>query len=81
MVLRRHAPNGSATYHLDTTATGHEHLHGHCRSCGTVVSLPADAFEVVTVTLQHETGFVMDAAQTTFAGLCARCAESGHPTR
>jgi Fur family transcriptional regulator, ferric uptake regulator len=73
VVAYGHAAGGAARYHLTVTGTAHEHLHGHCRGCGTVVPLPVDAFDATSARLRAATGFVLDAGQSAFAGLCRSC--------
>ncbi|MET0297133.1 MAG: Fur family transcriptional regulator [Microbacterium sp.] len=72
---RRHATNEATTYHLvtETSAEG-AHLHAHCRLCGSVVGVPADALDAARRTIAAEAGFVIEPPQTTLVGLCARCA-------
>lgn len=76
VVSHRHVAGGAARYHLATSPDGSAHLHGHCRSCGRVVVLRADAFDDVARALQRNDGFVLDVQQSAFAGVCAQCAES-----
>ena len=61
VVSRRQAPGGPTRYHLAATGPGLEHLHGHCRQCGTVVALPPNALDAVGGRLIRDTGFVIDA--------------------
>jgi Fur family transcriptional regulator, ferric uptake regulator len=74
VVSHRHAAGGATRYHLAATAEGREHLHGHCRSCGTVVVLPADALNQVIVRLRGASGFHLQVEQSSLAGLCEACA-------
>jgi len=74
VVLRRNEPGGAAQYHLAAAGTGHDHLHGHCDRCGTVVPLPIGALDGAVAAVSAATGFVIDPAHSTLAGTCARCA-------
>ena len=79
VVSRRQAPGGPTRYHLAATGPGQEHLHGHCRRCGTVVALPPNALDAVGGRLFRDTGFLIDAWQTTLVGLCGPCARGEVP--
>lgn len=72
-VSLRHSAGGAARYHLATTSRAHSHLHGHCRSCGLVVTLPADALDEVVARVDAETGFLLQAGQSALEGLCRDC--------
>lgn len=74
VVSHRHTAGGATRYHLAAAAEGAEHLHGHCRGCGTVVVLPADALASAAVQLREAGGFRLEAEQSTLVGLCADCA-------
>jgi len=67
---------GGTVYHLAATAAGHEHLHAHCRACGAVVVVPADALAATADGVAAATGFRVEPAQTALVGLCAACAAS-----
>jgi Fur family transcriptional regulator, ferric uptake regulator len=73
VVAHSRTAGGAARYHVTVTGTVHEHLHGHCRECGTIVPLPVDAFDATTARLRHESGFSLDPGQSTLAGLCRAC--------
>jgi Fur family transcriptional regulator, ferric uptake regulator len=73
VVSHRHTAGGATRYHLAATAQGREHLHGHCRSCGTVVVLPADALDHTIVQLRGVSGFHLEVEQSSLAGLCEVC--------
>jgi Fur family transcriptional regulator, ferric uptake regulator len=73
VVTHARAAGGAARYHLTVTGTTHEHLHGHCRECGTVVPLPVDALDATAVRLRETTGFSLDARQSSLAGRCRAC--------
>lgn len=79
VVSHRHHAGGATRYHLAAAAEGAEHLHGHCRGCGTVVVLPADALASAAATLREAGGFRLEAEQSTLVGLCRECAESRSP--
>ena len=64
---------GAARYHVTVAGTAHEHLHGHCRACGTIVPLPVDALDATTARVRDDTGFSLDPGQSTLAGLCRAC--------
>jgi len=74
VVSHRHTAGGATRYHLAATAEGHEHLHGHCRSCGTVAVLPADALDHIIARLRAVSGFHLEVEQSSLAGLCETCA-------
>lgn len=74
VVSYRHTVGGATRYHLAATAEGREHLHGHCRSCGTVVVLPADALDQIIARLRGVSGFHLEVEQSSLAGLCEACA-------
>lgn len=74
VVSHRHIAGGAARYHLASAAAGAEHLHGHCRGCGTVVVLPADALAGAAARLREAAGFRLEAEQSTLVGLCSDCA-------
>jgi len=65
----------ASLYHFASPPAGQEHLHAHCRVCGDVVVLPADALDEVTQHIRHLTGFRLEASQSTLAGVCERCQE------
>lgn len=72
VVLRGLVPDGASRYHLTATSPGHEHLHGHCRRCAAVVSIPVDAF-VSAIAAIAVSGFFLEPERSTFTGLCAAC--------
>lgn len=74
LVSTTQVTGAASRYHLTATGSAHDHLHGHCRSCGSIVPLPVDAFAESAVQLQRVTGFSLDAEQSVFAGLCDDCA-------
>ena len=79
VISHRHAAGGATRYHLAASAEGSEHLHGHCRVCGSVVVLPADALESAAAQLRDAGGFRLEAEQSTLVGLCRDCATRGAP--
>lgn len=54
----------------------HRHHHLICRRCGQVSSLDEEHLDVLTATLQRETGFRADLDHIAIFGTCAGCAES-----
>ncbi|MDQ2660521.1 MAG: transcriptional repressor [Actinomycetota bacterium] len=74
VVSHRHTAGGATRYHLAATAAGREHLHGHCRSCGTVAVLPTDALDRVIARLRAVSGFHLEVEQSSLSGLCEKCA-------
>jgi Fur family ferric uptake transcriptional regulator len=73
VVSHRHGAGGATRYHLAAAAEGAEHLHGHCRRCGVVVVLPADALGLATERVREAAGFRLEAEQSTLIGLCREC--------
>jgi len=78
IVSLRQIPGGAARYHLSVGGE-REHLHGHCRGCGTVVVLPADALDTALTRIADTAGFELDPAQTTLVGRCADCLTAEPP--
>ncbi len=74
VVSHRHTAGGATRYHLAAAPEGGEHLHGHCRECGTVAVLPADALAGTAARLREAAGFRLEPEQSTLVGLCAECA-------
>jgi Fur family ferric uptake transcriptional regulator len=52
----------------------HRHHHLICRSCGQVASLDEGHLDVLTSTLERETGFQADLDHIAIFGTCAACA-------
>jgi Fur family ferric uptake transcriptional regulator len=75
IVSHVHAPGGASVYHLVAFPAGQAHLHAHCRLCGAVSDIPVDALDAAAARIEDETGFRMEAQQSTLAGVCAACAE------
>jgi Fur family ferric uptake transcriptional regulator len=73
IVSHIHANGGATVYHLAAPA-GHEHLHAHCRLCGAVVVVPADALATTSARVASATGFRVEPAQSALVGVCAECA-------
>lgn len=71
-VLRRFEPAGSAMRF--ETASGDNHHHFVCRSCGSVVDVPCAAAKVPCAVPTETRAFVVDAAEVTYWGTCAACA-------
>jgi Fe2+ or Zn2+ uptake regulation protein len=63
----------ATTYHL----VDDPHHHAVCDRCGTVVDLPASAFDPVVRRLERDHGFAARPSHLTVGGLCAAC----RPTR
>jgi Fur family ferric uptake transcriptional regulator len=76
VVSHLHASGGATVYHLVAARAGHEHLHAHCRLCGAVAVIPADALAAASERVAKDTGFQIEPAQSTLVGVCADCA---HP--
>jgi Fur family ferric uptake transcriptional regulator len=74
IVSHIHANGGATVYHLAAAPAGHEHLHAHCRLCGSVVVVPADALAATTARVASATGFRVEPAQSALVGVCAECA-------
>lgn len=73
IVLSRHEPGGATSYHFATRTKGHEHLHGLCRVCGVVVSLPSTALHEAISTVESTSGFAVELRHVTFSGVCVEC--------
>lgn len=74
IVSHRHAGAEATVYHFAATTDGHEHLHAHCRECGTVIVIAVDALDAASARIARDTGFRLDASQSTLVGVCAECA-------
>lgn len=75
VVQHIHVGHGPTVYHL-VGAIG-VHPHAQCRTCGTLVDLPAGLLDDVAARLRAETGFTLDATHMALSGQCATCAQSG----
>ncbi|AWB86326.1 Fur family transcriptional regulator [Mycetocola zhujimingii] len=73
IIAQRRQPGGAVAYHLVTTPSGHEHLHGVCRYCGEVTVLPADTFTASSRAIASASGFKLEPEQSAFVGLCTAC--------
>jgi Fur family transcriptional regulator, ferric uptake regulator len=69
IVTHVHVGHGATAYHLAERS----HVHGHCRSCGSVVDLPANVLDPVRAALLRDLGFELDAAHVALSGRCAQC--------
>lgn len=76
IVSHIHSGSGATAYHLAASPEGHEHLHAHCRSCGAVIVIPADALADASARVARETGFTIEAQQSMIVGVCASCVET-----
>jgi Fur family ferric uptake transcriptional regulator len=76
VVSQVNTTTGANVYHFASSPAGSEHLHAHCRVCGSVVVIPADSLAEVATRVSHLTGFRLEPAQSTLVGLCADCAEA-----
>ena len=56
-------------------ATGHNHHHLICRTCGYTVEIQHDLLEAVYASFHERTGFQIDTLHVTFFGLCPGCTE------
>jgi len=74
VVSHLHASGGATVYHLAASPAGSEHLHAHCRLCGEVIVIPADALAAASGHITKETGFRLEPEQSTLVGVCADCA-------
>jgi Fur family ferric uptake transcriptional regulator len=72
VVQHIHVGHGPTAYHL-VGAIG-VHPHAQCRTCGTLVDLPAGLLDDVAARLRAETGFTLDATHMALSGQCAGCA-------
>lgn len=74
VVSHMHVPGGATAYHLAASSAGHEHLHARCRLCGVVVVIPVDTLAAASRHVADESGFLLEAQQSTLVGVCAGCA-------
>ena len=70
-LLRRFGAAGSAMRF--ETATGDNHHHLVCRSCGSVGDVACDSAAVPCAVPPETGGFVVDEAEVTYWGTCAAC--------
>lgn len=71
LVRHTHLGHGAPTYH----ASGDDHLHTVCHSCGRVSSLPPAVMGEVVERLAAEQGFAVDVGHVAISGLCRDCQE------
>jgi Fur family ferric uptake transcriptional regulator len=75
IVSHVHVGHGATSYHLAERS----HVHGHCRTCGSVVDLPEGMLVDVRQRLLVEHGFELDAGHIALSGRCATCAARPDP--
>ncbi len=71
VVTHVHLGHGPSLYHLSVD----DHHHLVCDQCGTVVELPAGAFDALRRRVERDYGFHIDAHHFALGGRCAHCAE------
>lgn len=71
-ILRRFEPAGSVMRFETNEGDNHHHLV--CRSCGAVVDVACAVGSVPCAVPDDAGGFVVDEAEVTYWGRCARCA-------
>jgi Fur family ferric uptake transcriptional regulator len=72
-LARRIQPSGSVARY--EARVGDNHHHVVCRSCGTIADVDCAVGAPPCLVPSHtEPGFVVDEAEVTYWGLCARCA-------
>lgn len=71
-----HSDHAPVRYHLAPQVTGVTHGHAACRSCGTVIDIPAEQLSAVRDHL-HGRGFEMDLGHSALSGTCGACAQGG----
>lgn len=66
-----HLGHGATAYHL---ADGHgPHPHAQCSRCQRLIDLPVDLLDAVTLRVESELGFALDATHVALSGRCADC--------
>ncbi len=70
MVTHAHLGHGAPTYHL---ATGADHVHLVCRTCGRITEVSPDAVRSLVTALDQEHGFETDVSHLTVFGRCGDC--------
>ena len=70
-ILRRFEPAGSAMRFEVSSGDNHHHLV--CRQCGGVTDVACSVETVPCAVPDQTDGFVVDEAEITYWGLCARC--------
>ncbi|ABD12023.1 MULTISPECIES: Fur family transcriptional regulator [Frankia] len=73
LVTHVHPDHGPAVYHLAAALTGGAHLHVRCRSCGTILDVPADLLDDVARRLATTVGFTLQPDHAALAGRCRAC--------
>lgn len=76
-ILRRFEPAGSAMRFEISTADNHHHLV--CRGCAQVTDVPCAVGSIPCAVPADPQGFIVDEAEVTYWGLCARCAAPALP--
>jgi Fur family transcriptional regulator, stress-responsive regulator len=74
-ILRRFEPAGSAMKF--EVATGDNHHHLVCRSCGTVADVPCAISSMPCARPEDTQGFEVEEAEVTYWGTCRACARTG----
>jgi Fur family ferric uptake transcriptional regulator len=69
LVQHVHLEHAATAYHLVDVA----HPHAHCTSCDAVVDLPADLFDMLSVSTLARSGFVLDPVHVALSGTCRDC--------
>ncbi len=70
-ILRRTEPAGSPSRY--EIATGDNHHHLVCRSCGDVVDVPCAVGEAPCLHASDDRGFLIDSAEVIYWGYCPSC--------
>lgn len=72
LVQHVHLEHGATAFHLVDVA----HPHAHCTTCDTVVDLPADLFDALSIATRARSGFVLDPEHVALSGTCRDCASA-----
>jgi len=78
-LLRRVEPAGSPARYEVRVADNHHHVV--CRSCGAMADVDCAVGSAPCLEPVTASGFVIDEAEVTWWGLCARCRSAGVPRR
>jgi Fur family transcriptional regulator, ferric uptake regulator len=70
LIHHAHLTDRAPTYH---SATGHEHAHLVCRSCGRVISVGREEIDEALAPLARRHGFTPDYGHLTVFGTCEAC--------
>ncbi|WP_445258385.1 Fur family transcriptional regulator [Nocardioides aurantiacus] len=73
LIRHAHLTDRAPTYH---SATGHEHAHLVCRSCGQTISIGREEVEQSLAPLAERHGFAPDYGHLTVFGTCAACTDA-----